>query len=312
MQSFIHLLMPAFDTKDVPGPVLAFVEAILGERRPIGVIYYGSSLWKKDLTGLLDFYIVCDCLSDWHNAYYSFSKVANAFLPPNVEYYEWQDATTSLRAKVAILSLDQFRKATSLSSIDTTMWARFCQPTKILWWRGHQEKQALLRCLIRSIGVAVWWAAYLGPQQGKAEDYWYNLFRNTYRAELRVEAKNRPVLILEGREKYFIQLLKCGWQAMKIHYRESSTGILYPQISKEQKILVNRKWQIRARLGRPLNILRLIKAAFTFKGGAHYIIWKINRHRQINLQLNDFQKKHPLVNAPWLLFKLYRQGVFQR
>lgn len=311
MQSFSQLLNLAFDQKDVPNSVLSFVKIILGNRQPIGVIYYGSSLWKKDLTGLLDFYIICDQLTEWHENS-CFANVANSCLPPNVEYYEWQDSEHFLRAKVAILSLNQLRKATSPASLDTTIWARFCQPVKILWWRGQNEKQVLYRCLVRAVGTAVWWAAYLGPKQGKAEEYWYALFRYTYNAELRVEAKNRPALILDHREDYFARLLHLGWRLFGIEYCELSDNLLIPQLTEKQRKIVKRKWRLRARLGRPLNILRLLKAAFTFKGGAQYLVWKINRHRKINLRLNDFQKKHPILNAPWILIKLYRQGVFKR
>lgn len=310
-EMFSQLLSHAFDIGDVPQPVFEFIRDLIGNRRLVGVIYYGSSFWKKDLTGLLDFYVVCETLSEWYGDSI-IQELANGCLPPNVEYHEWQNDTVSLRVKVAILSLHQLRNATALCSIDTTMWARFCQPVRIIWWRGQAEKEALFRCLVRAAGTALWWAAYLGPDQGQAEDYWCTLFRHTYHAELRVETKSRPALLLENRVPYFTQLLTSGWRLLGIPYVQLENGQLVPQITERQRQSVRKRWRIRERLGRPLNILRLIKAAFTFRGGAQYIVWKINRHRGLGLQLTDFQKKHPLLTAPWILVRLYRQGVFTR
>ncbi len=43
----------------------------------------------------------------------------------------------------------------------------------------------------------------------------------------------------------------------------------------EQRLRAGRGWALRQRLGRPLNILRLLKAAFTFEGAMDYVAWKI-------------------------------------
>ncbi|EHD13641.1 hypothetical protein CIN_18330 [Commensalibacter intestini A911] len=309
--SLATLLQSSLQTEAVPQNVFRFIEFILKGRRPIGVIYYGSTLWKQDLTGLLDFYIVCEDLSDWYEGKVS-SLLANQMLPPNIEYYEYTEQDVSLRAKVAILSLSQLREATGLQSIDTTMWARFCQPIKIMWSRDVDARRDLFRCLIRAVATASWWAAYLGPKEGTSEEFWCNLFTQTYGAELRVETKNRPMSILENREIYFNQLLKAGWFGLGISFSETCYNQFFLEISDTEREQALCKWNVRKRLGRPLNIARLVKAAFTFKGGAEYLAWKIKRHQGIELNLTSFQKRHPLVSAPWILIKLYRQGVFKR
>lgn len=309
--SLVTLLDSATQIETVPDVIFRFIKSILNDRHPVGVLYYGSSLWKQDLTGLLDFYIVCDDLSDWYgkkNSYY----FANRLLPPNIEYHEYKEGEAIFRAKVAILSLEQLKQATGLWSIDTTMWARFCQPVKIMWSKDAQACHDLFGCLVRAVATACWWAAYLGPKQGKGEDFWCNLFTHTYGVELRVEAKNRPMSILENRENYFIQLLISGWQSLSIPFNQSKDNDFTVNISEYERQKASKKWRFRQKLGRPLNMIRLIKAAFTFQGGADYIAWKIRRHQGIDLNLTLFQRKHPLMNAPWILIKLYRQGVFKR
>lgn len=309
--SLVTLLQSSVQIEDVPQSIFRFIETILKGRRPIGVLYYGSTLWKRDLTGLLDFYIVCDELSDWYQAKKS-RLLANQLLPPNIEYYEYTEKNISLRAKVAVLSLKQLREATGLQSLDTTMWARFCQPVKILWSRDEHANQDLIRCLVRAVGTASWWAARLGPKEGAGEAFWCDLFAHTYSAELRVEAKNRPMSILENREAYFIQLLEAGWKELGLSFTKPRNNYFIVEITKIERDKALKKWNLRKRLGRPLNIARLVKAAFTFQGGADYVAWKIKRHQGIELHLTSFQKRHPLVSAPWILIKLYHQGVFKR
>jgi hypothetical protein len=68
-------------------------------------------------------------------------------------------------------------------------------------------------------------------------------------------------------------------------------------------------WALRRACGKALNVLRLCKAAFTFEGGADYLAWKIERHSGVSLELADWQRRHPLLAAPALLWRLRRRGA---
>ncbi len=54
---------------------------------------------------------------------------------------------------------------------------------------------------------------------------------------------------------------------------------------------------------------RLIKAAFTFTGGADYLAWKIERHSGQKVELSDWQKRHPIIASLTLLPKLLKSGA---
>ena len=64
-------------------------------------------------------------------------------------------------------------------------------------------------------------------------------------------------------------------------------------------------------IGKLFNIARLIKAAFTFEGGLDYILWKIARHSGVTIAVTDWQRRHPLLAAPGLAWRLYRRGAFR-
>jgi hypothetical protein len=289
--------------------VSAFVGQLVGDAPVLGVLFYGSGLRQADPEGILDFYVVLDRQSDWPRG--GAARGANALLPPNVEYHEWTHQGRCIRAKVAILTLAQFRALTGRATLDTTMWARFCQPVRLVWARDDAAADQILRCLVRAVAVAAWWAACLGPDQGTAALYWEQLFARTYDAELRVEAGGRARSLLAGQGGRYRTLLVAAWTASGLSFIRNG-DVLHPVIPAAMRLRARRQWQVRAGMGRPLNVARLAKAAFTFSGGARYVAWKIKRHSGFDLPLPPFAARHPLICLPWLLWKLRRAALFGR
>ncbi|MDE7547455.1 hypothetical protein PY793_05575 [Acetobacter fabarum] len=290
--------------------VTEFVEQMLGKVRPLGVLFYGSGLRAGiDKDTLLDFYIIVNQQSDWPRS--ALAGVANAVLPPNVEYQELRVAGRVMRAKIAILTLAQLHALTRFSSLNTTVWARFSQPVRLVWSNNAQATQAITRCITRANVTAAKWAALLGPGKASCRVFWDTLYASTYKAELRVENGQRSSSLVDANlERYERSLLPC-WLAAGLSFKTEGGEVL-PLLTAGQKSKARRQWRFRARLGRPLNILRLIKAVYTFKGSARYATWKIRRHSGIDIPLSPFAEKHPLLAAPPVLWKLWRQGAFKQ
>ncbi|MCP1214280.1 hypothetical protein [Acetobacter okinawensis] len=297
-------------TTPVAPEVTLFVEQMLGPVRPLGVLFYGSGLRSGiDEDTLLDFYIIVRRQADWPRSV--LACMANAVLPPNVEYYELQVAGRVMRAKVAILTLAQLHALTGVASLNTTVWARFSQPVRLVWHNDVQAEQAITHCIVRANVTAARWAALLGPRKASPVAFWNALYARTYRAELRVENGQRSSGLVEANlERYEHLLLPC-WQAAGIQFDVQADQVM-PDFPDRQRHEAQRQWGLRARLGRPLNILRLIKAVYTFKGSASYAAWKVRRHSGIEITLSPFAHKHPLLAAPPVLWKLWRQGAFRQ
>ncbi|NHN89025.1 hypothetical protein GOB81_10320 [Acetobacter sp. LMG 1627] len=306
-------------TGPVPPLITQFVERMVGETRPVGVLFYGSlvrAVTKGDASadtlseGVLDFYVIVERQADWPRGW--LARMANALLPPNVEYHEQHVDGRTLRAKVAILSLAQFRRLTRPESRDTTIWSRFSQPVRLVWVRDADAADDILRCVIRAVGTAARWAAELGPKQAAPEQYWEALFRKTYAVELRVEKSGRSRNLLEGEEGRFARLLTASWVAGGVEASVLPDGKIAPEIPAAERAVALRRWAMLGRLGRPLNVARLVKAAFTFAGGARYLVWKIQRHSGVIVPLTPFAERHPILCAPAVLWRLARAGVFSR
>lgn len=290
--------------------VTQFVAHLIQGAAPLGVLFYGSGLRSGiQPDTLLDFYVILKRQSDWPRPLAA--RIGNAVLPPNVEYYEVENGGQTIRAKVAFLTLAQFHKLTGFATWDTTVWARFSQPVRLVWAQDTKAESALQRCVMRAVVTAARWAAAFGPDDGMPNTYWNALYAKTYQTELRVEKAGRGAGIVATYPERFTQLLAPCWAVAGIPFTATGQG-LAPKVLPEQRAQLESAWRVRRRLGRPLNILRLMKAAFTFSGGARYAVWKIERHSGIQVQLTPFAEKHPLLAGLPLLWKLWRKGAFSK
>ena len=268
----------------------------------VAVLFYGSNLRDARLDGVLDFYVLLDRVGAWPGS--RLAALANAVLPPNVGYFEGQVDETTLRAKFALISLAQFSRGVSFGSLDTTLWARFSQPCCLAWVRSDVDRAAAVDSVREAVMTAARWAAALGPERGEALAYWRALFASTYGAELRVEKGGRGHDLVARDADRYAQLLPAAWHAAGIEFDRPDDALLAPRMAPSSREKAARRWAVRVRLGKPLNILRLIKAAFTFDGAMDYVVWKVERHSGVRPEVTDWQRRHPLLAAPGLYRRL--------
>ena len=267
------------------------------------VLFYGSCRRTGDAGGLLDLTV----LHDGHFAYHRRIVPAsfNAMLPPNVSMVTARHEGRTVRAKVAVMSLRQFGRRMRPGSLDTTVWARFCQPASLLYVRGPAARALVISAIARGIGTAALWAVRMGPPAGTPAEYWAGLFAHTYAVELRPEAAGRAAMITKAGAPWFDAVLPAALATIGIAPDQDEAGVLHPASDGRRSWPL--AWPARWLAGRSLNVARLAKAAFTFDGAADYVAWKIERHQGIRLELTDFQRRHPLLAAPALLLQLRRR-----
>ncbi|RXF75508.1 hypothetical protein [Hansschlegelia zhihuaiae] len=296
--------------RPVPAAVSTFAAelAARGGQGVVGILFYGSALRTGATDGLLDFYVLLDRLEAWDAS--PLLRFGARHLPPNVEYAETTAAGMTLRSKLAVMTLGQFRRHARHQSRDTTIWARFAQPSALAWSRDAFAAQAVAEAVAVAVRGAAWWAAHLGPEKGSAAGFWSALFSRTYSSELRVEGASRPGSIVEAAPDRYDAALRLAWAAEGIAFRDD-LGELSPAIGRQARADAERAWRARKRLAKPLNLLRLAKAAFSFSGGADYIAWKIERHSGHKIEVTPFQRRHPLLAAGPALWRLWRKGVLR-
>jgi hypothetical protein len=286
-------------TQPVAPAVRAMADAVQA-RHPqaaLAVLFYGSCLRKPEsllADSLLDFYLLVD---EYGRAYSSsLAALANGILPPNVFYLEAQHGGATLRCKYAVISLAQFHAGMARATDNVSLWARFSQQSRLVWSRDRQTTQAIAAACAEAVRTMVGNVLPLLGKSASAEAIWQRAFEETYRAELRSEGIGRAAeLVGADAERY-----------------RRVTALALPAVAAAGNAgRCAAAWRRRRRTSKLLNLARLVKASFTFDGALEYVLWKVKRHSGVALPVTDWQRRHPLLSAPVLAWRLYRLGAFR-
>ena len=272
------------------------------------VLFYGSALRDSALDGVLDFYVLVDHVGDWPGPW--LAACANRLLPPNVGYLEESIDGRPLRAKYAVMTVAQFRRAMSVQRIDTTLWARFSQPCACIHARSEADRLTMRDAVCDAVVAAAHWAAMLGPLRAEPVAFWRALYARTYAAELRVERSTRGADLLAHDGPRYARLLPLAWKEGGLAFT-TAPGELAPVLAPDERVTAEQRWRRRRRLGPVLNLLRLLKAALTFDNATDYVAWKVERHSGYRIEPTPFQRRHPLLAAPGIYWRLRRLGVLR-
>ncbi len=276
----------------VAEPVRLFAERLAQEAGALAALFYGSNLRTGSLDGVLDFYLLLP-------------GGVETGIWPRVSYREWPQGGLVLRAKIATMTLATFRAAAAGELLDTTIWARFVQPSALLWSRDAETGGQIAGAIAGAAVTAARLAVALGPERGSAEDYWRALFRATYKAEFRVEKPGREDSILAANRAHFDGLLPLALAAAAIPFEEAD-GVLAPRLDRAERQRIRQWWRRRRRLGKPYNLARLLRASTTFEGAARYAAWKVERHTGVPVKLTPWRERHPVLAAPGVLWRVWR------
>ena len=240
--------LAAFVVRELDTPVSSDIAAaariLADELGGVAVLFYGSVLRTGDLDGVLDFYVLT---AEPRGA--RLRRLAARWLWPDVSFHEIAVSGRTLRAKVATLPLDIFARACGGDLLDTTIWARFVQPTALVWRVDGLVRERVIGAVADASVTAARFAAVLGPVSSSALDYWAALFRQTYRAELRVEPPGRERAILDVAPERYTALLPLAWEAGGMAF-DHEDGPLRPHVAPALRRRVTAAWRRRARADR--------------------------------------------------------------
>jgi hypothetical protein len=260
------------------------------------VLFYGSCLRERQLDGLmLDFYLI---VSDYRTAYgKSWLAAANRLVPPNVFPFEQKGLT----AKYAVLSEADFALECSPAARTSSVFARFAQPARLVWASDSAARANAVDAVSRAAPTLLdLTRASLTDEEARDPlDLWRRAFAFTYAAELRAERSSRAGSIVDSDP---------------VRYRAFAAAAGYPRdagLTEEQRAVSLGDWRKTARRGKRANVLRLLKASFTFAGGIDYLAWKINRHAGTNIEVKPWQRRWPLVAGLILLPRLLKRGAIR-
>jgi hypothetical protein len=266
----------------------------------VAVLFYGSCLrGNGDVGNVVDLYLLAASYQAVHRG--PFMRFLNKLLPPNVYYIETPFDGRTVRAKYALLTLEQLERLVERRTLQSYFWARFAQPTVVVWAREPAIRERITRALAAAVLTTAHEARPLLEPDADPHTVWARAFREAYRTELRAEAPERGGALYQafaGRYDTITQMIRWPEHAS-------------PAEAREGRRRAERRWRRRRMVGKTLSVLRLMKAAFTFEDGASYLIWKIERHSGVRFELTPWQKRHPILASGALFWQIYRAGGFR-
>ena len=262
----------------------------LAARNVQAILYYGSCFRDGEvdgkIDGLIDLYLLVDDYASVHDA--AWKRFLNRMFPPNVYYVQCRHGGETVRGKVAVMTLNQLERLVGDGTSNPYFWARFAQPTGVVEV-APEAHDRLVGVFVTSIRTLHGHARALMAPPATPEARWTAVLRATYSTELRVEKPGRASQIYHSDRARF--------DTIDDVLSSRPPGPSAPS------------WRRRRIEGKLLSVARLIKAAFTFTGGADYLAWKIERHSGVALELADWQRRHPIIAAGPILWRLWRAKV---
>jgi hypothetical protein len=272
----------------------------------LATLFYGSCL-RSPVSGpgddrLHDFYVVVEDLRAANRG--ALAAWGNRVLPPNVYRLDLASESGRLSCKYGVVGLAQLRHAVSIGARDSYFWARLCQPTAVPFARGAAMRQEIVALLAEAVATAVASSAPSFGRRFSTRELWQGVFAESYGRELRPESAQRVASLHD---------LQAPRYAVVTGFALDAAGFTVEQAGDGGFRLLGMSPPLRLSRasGKLRSAMRLAKAAFTFDGGADYLVWKIERHAGKRLAITPWQRRHPLLSAPLLAWRWWRAGAFR-
>ena len=198
--------------------------------RIVAILVYGSCLRSGDpMDGLVDLYLLCDDYRETLGG--SLPALANRLLPPNVYYAQSTYRGETMRAKVALLSLGQFRRACSMRCFESYIWGRFAQPVALLAVRDAATRKRVDTALKDAQFTLLRRALPLMRDTGSVSELWSRALTLSYSTELRTERPGRAEQLVAWQPDFYRQAVLAalrrdlpGLESDGEHYRYTGSG----------------------------------------------------------------------------------------
>ena len=277
------------------------------------ILFYGSCLRSgDDRGGLVDLYV----LVDRYRAAYSKPSLAflNKLLPPNVFYLEVPYEDRVVRAKYAVLSLDDFTCGASRRWFHSYIWGRFAQPVGLLYVRNRQVAKQVRSALTQAVLTFIQRTLPRVSSPFNARQLWAVGLGLSYRAELRAERPDKLIRLFEAAPDYYEHITRQALSTLSLpmDVQKHDSAYRYSvHIPARVRRVSRLDWMVRTWQGKMLSVLRLLKGILTFRGGIDYILWKIERHSGMRVEAPPRLKQYPILAACVILWRLYCRGAYR-
>ncbi|WP_337286615.1 hypothetical protein [Candidatus Methylomirabilis sp.] len=276
------------------------------------ILAYGSCFRNRTDEGLVDLCVLVDSYRSLPGS--SWQQWLYRLLPPTVFYLETPHDGRLLRAKYIVISCEDFERGVSPRCFYSYLWGRFAQPTGVLYVRDESSARRVYASLAQAVVTFVDRVVPVLPSTFDARDLWQQGLRLSYGTELRPERTDAVARLVDHSLDYYEQVTRIGMDCVPFDVRPTEEGRktgYRAAIPFSVRFMSGLAWRLRKVHGKMLNVLRLLKGLLTFKSGRDYILWKIERHSGMRIDVPSYYERYPWFATALILGKLYRQGAFR-
>lgn len=293
----------------LPDGVEALAAAILQRFNGAGraLVLYGSCRRRASSEGLVDLLLIVSGYRAAHGS--RISACLNACLPPNVYYLEAGGPSGRVRCKFAVVSEAAFARRCR-GGLDAWFWARFSQPARLVWAVDEHAASAVASSRADAALRFAGEAAPLLPGVFDGPGLWREALAASYRCELRAESAAAARALIDADRGYWDALSALVLPRLQM-LRVTSPAAYVFSGGAMRRVVGRFRWQCRRAWGKLLSVLRLLKAAGTFSNGVDYLLWKVERHSGVRVEVTERMRRHPRIAAWGLAWRLWRRGGFR-
>jgi len=274
------------------------------------IVFYGSCLRTgDDEFSLLDLYVLVD--SYWTLGTSRLYAALNALLPPNVYYTEFADGERTLRAKYAMVTVDDFARHTAARTFQPYFWGRFAQPCALVYAADAAAAQAVTDAFADAVTTFVRNALPLVAMPCAVRTLWTTQLRESYRAELRAERLDVAERLYDAATTRYERVTRAALARLPYTPTPDVIGGILQLPARPASPRAASLWRARRIWGKWLSLLRILKSALTQEGSVDYALWKVERHSGVQIDKTWRQKPHPLLALGEELWRIYRKGAFR-
>lgn len=197
--------------------------------------------------------------------------------------------------KAAVISTGEFERSVSSRRRDQFMAGRLFQDVHLVWARDDSAEALVDRVTRAARMITLDWAAPDLPSEFGASEYVRQLFRTSFRFEVRPESKGRADALFEAQTERLVPAFEDVLAELCAQGRlvrlDGGRYVLPrpPGISSRVARRAHMEWsRLRA-------VARWPKHALTFDGWLDYIVKKAERHSGETIVLTPLERRLPFV-----------------
>jgi hypothetical protein len=151
------------------------------------------------------------------------------------------------------------------------------------------------------------------PHPVTPQELWVKGLTLSYRAELRAERPAKLAGLYEASSGYYDRLTAAALPhlAFAADMDDAEPTRFSARVPDARRRVCRFAWRLRSVQGKGLHLLRLLKGAFTFTGGLDYLLWKIERHSGVKVEVSPRLRAHPILAVCVLGWRMFRKGAFR-